>query len=234
MRISCLTTTPRWTSCAMDRSFAKSLWRKSVAPLGILAILPLAIGVACAGDSARGRVASSFYYANAERTFFLSLRDGNLLAGPIVSKRPVASQTDVFRGEALGAPAEDCSDAAYRCFKSGFQAFAVPRNHLSPTARYSIAGTAFRVVQCLRGDRTVCQIAVIEADCQTRNVQKHICGLYSGDPNKNPDQGPVTYFIYNEDFGVTSIGIAGEKKRDAEATSAAKVYVLQGGVGFLR
>jgi hypothetical protein len=218
----------------MDRSFAGSSWRKSVALLGILAMLPLAVVVARADKGAWGAVAGSFYYANAERTFSLSVKSGGLLAGPIISKRPVASQTDVFRGEALGAPAEDCSNAAYRCIKSGFQAFAVPRNDLPSTARYSIAGTAFRVVKCLRADRTVCQVAVIEADCQTRNLKKHICELYSGGPNKNPDRGPVTYFIYNEDFGVTSIGIAGEKKRDAEATLAAKVYVLQGNIGLLR
>lgn len=225
---------PQWISYKMGRDFIRILWIRSAALLGIFAIIPSATSIARADDGAKRSVVGSFYYINAARTFFLSVKNGSLLAGPVVPRLQLGSQNDALQDEALGAPAEDCSDKTFRCVKSSFQVFAVPRTRLAPATHYAMAGMAFRVVKCLRGDKTVCQVAVIEADCQTRIIKMHTCKLYSGDPRKNPDPGGITYFIYNEDFGVTSVGVTGSKKNSTEAVAAASVYILQGKAGLLK
>jgi hypothetical protein len=130
----------------------------------------------------------------------------------------------------------DCSDANYRCMKTSTEVLAVPRGPLSPDSSYAVAGTQFAVKECLRGLKNVCQVALIRADCPSIEIlsaTEIACEIYPGGRDKAP--GPITYFIYNEDYGVTSIGFpSAEGRSDIEIEKLARTYVLQGDAGLLK
>jgi hypothetical protein len=79
--------------------------------------------------------------------------------------------------------------------------FAIPRTALFTTMTYVIEGTQFAVQECLHPEGSVCQVALIQGDCQfVRNAET--CDTYMGGRRMSPRQGPVTYFIYNQSYGV--------------------------------
>jgi hypothetical protein len=140
-------------------------------------------------------------------------------------------QSDQVPNAATG----DCSDPAFRCVNYDYQAFAVPKKGLTPNDHYVAAGNFFEVVQCVRENGNVCQVALIRDKCY------YINKLGTCDPveaNSEERQTPwLMYFFYNDDFGVTSFGIAPSRPDDApvETVSAfAKKYVLVRDNGLLK
>ncbi len=177
----------------------------------------------------------SFRFENAERThFFTFYEDGHAEVGPIMPKKRLGPQNDLFADEVLGGNVYDCSNARYRCMTTSRIVFAVPRKQLTPTSTYTLEGTVFTVHECLRGVGKVCQVALIQADCQWIN-EKRTCSTFPGGRSKSPDTGPLVYFIYNEDCGITSWGSAYTENADKTLVwKYAREYILQGDVGPLK
>lgn len=133
-----------------------------------------------------------------------------------------------------GATIAVCSDERFKCITFESLAMAVPRAGLKAEASYTVAGAKLKVVKCYRGKGDVCQVALIESDC-------YISGYATGclpDPAKAPRGGghwERLYFLYNEDFGVTSFGFSLEKSfTDAQIDALARNYILVGDTGLLK
>lgn len=191
-------------------------------------------GTSHAASVVQRPVSGSFLYENAERTYFFAVRNGHSQAGFIASKHASGTESNSQVDSAVGAYAYDCSDLNYRCFKTSRNVLAVPRKRLSINATYEIAGTVFTVIDCLRKVADVCQVALIRSDCQ-QIKDAETCALYPGGRDKAPNPGPLTYFVYNEDFGVTSLGFPNEKPKDeCWIAKLARDYELRGDVGLLK
>jgi hypothetical protein len=185
--------------------------------------------VAEAADAAGS---SPIVYENPERTHSFSAQGAVIVGVPIESKRPHGDHDHQEHGQ--GSPLTECSTAEYRCIAMGRTALAVTPE-LKPTSVYTANGTVFTVESCLRTADDHCQVALISGDCQS---VKPVGGALACAPRaKGEPGGPfasqVVYFIYNEDYGVTSFGIADTKLTGAEREAKARELVLQGVRGFL-
>ncbi len=176
-------------------------------------------------------------YESIDRTAYYSFSAGHGMHGEVPALNPTAEQKQAF-SESLGYPLHDCSTPRYRCLRTWFRVFAIPAGHTSRGMTYSVAGTQLKVESCLRGPDIACQVALISADCQVMQTED-ACELYAGGREKSPRPGPITYFIYSEDYGVTAFGTGGAwpesaDERVAVAERVAAQYVLQGQVGLLK
>lgn len=181
-----------------------------------------------------GPARSDSLYESPERTFYERFHGDVWESAKVAPKKPLGFQKrDGLYLEKLGHELHDCSDVRYRCVYGFFRVFAIPRQTLSPTEVYVVAGSVLRVEQCLRGDSSVCQVALISSDCQER-VRPDTCSQTTEGKAKNRMRGPVLYFIYNEDFGVTAYGSSPNRvqTRDGQRVVATQM-VLQGNRGLL-
>jgi hypothetical protein len=202
--------------------------RQLRAPLGIL----LLVLTACAAVEARSKD-SVIVYEDSARTVSEKYQGSEMQGGAVEPKRPIPAQTqNLLYDEEVTRAVSDCSTAQYRCSAVWSRVFAVPRKRLSPAATFSIAGALLKVDDCLRGDARVCQVALISADCALISGQG--CEEVAGGRQKSKDPGPITYFIYNEDFGVTAYGVAEKPARTKdERLVVASQMILQGKYGLL-
>ena len=112
---------------------------------------------------------------------------------------------------------------------------AVPRRRLAVKDNYVVAGNKLSVVDCLRGYRNLCQVALIKSECIDSAMAKG-CILKPDDKDPNSRLWLI-FFIYNEDFGVTSYGLAPAEDVGApleKMTSLAQTYNLVGDSGLLK
>jgi hypothetical protein len=143
-----------------------------------------------------------------------------------------SQKDDVMSSEVVGERLTDCSDSQYRCVNSWTRTYAIPRKRLSPTSAYVKDGVTFRVESCLRGDEAVCQVALIGGYCLAAPDYGCSQGLPEG---QSPKWGYVTYFLYNEDFGITAMGVTnGPPAEVSEKMVIASQSILQGSRGLLR
>lgn len=196
----------------------------------LLAVLSVA---AHSGNHARPAGSDSIYQ-DPGRTFYERFHGGVWEGAKVLPKRRLSFQkSDALYGERLGRDIHNCSDKQYRCVFGLFRIFSVPRRGLSPTETYVSAGALLRVEQCLRGDSTTCQIALISSDCQER-TGPDACSPTSAGREKSREPGPMLYFIYNSDFGVTAYGsvTAPAVTKDGQLAAATQM-ILQGNRGLL-
>jgi hypothetical protein len=165
-------------------------------------------------------------YLNAERTSFALISERGAKFG-IYNIEDVAGTVPE---PSIGAPAADCSDQQYRCVRFGFKGFAVPRNGLFDKSKYWAGGIQYKVLLCYRHARNGCVVALIQGDCQMKDVNGFCRAGATGRKN-NP--GPVTYFIYNRRFGVVAFGSSSDPVGPIAAEQAARVNLLQGNIGVL-
>jgi hypothetical protein len=129
----------------------------------------------------------------------------------------------------------DCSNSGFRCLAIDDQAMAVPRRRLASKDSYVVAGNRLSVVECMRGYHDICQVALIKSECIYSAAAK---GCILTSDQKDPNERLwLLFFIYNEDFGVTSFGIAPAAANGApmpEMLSWAKTYNLVGENGLLK
>jgi len=204
--------------------------------LSFVAGLVLAISIQVTTTRAYAEIraappSSCSQYENAERTSFQEVCDTSWSVGLKPPARKTQSQKDdVMLYEVVGERLLDCSNKEYRCVASWGRTYAVPRKRLSPDARYSLEGVSFRIEKCIRGDASVCQVALISGGC-VENLD-HEC---VPEPiAATTSWGYVVYFIYNEDFGVTAMGVAPKPVADIPAMQAiASQSILQGRNGIL-
>jgi hypothetical protein len=178
-----------------------------------------ALSLALAPAIAFGRVetVAKILYNNPQRMFFESFvpdpkHKGALLwkGGNITPERRIAEEDrDFFAGEVTMDRAHDCSDGQYRCVYGHYAVFAVPRAGLRPNSSFQAGGASLRVEQCMRGDKEVCQVALVSSDCQSIAAPDR-CTPVSGGRSAGASVGRVRYFIFNEDFGITSYGSSSE------------------------
>ena len=157
---------------------------------------------------------------------------GEWRAGNILPEQPIGTQkSDVSLSGMTGVVTHDCSNREFKCLYGAFHVFAVPRSGLVDASTYAIAGAEFHVVQCLRTIGKHCQVALLSSQC-----------LYQfGDDACRSDvesgysvRGPVMYFTFNEDIGVTSYGFAPGILNTADAQfAAAGKLILSGNIGLL-
>ena len=132
------------------------------------------------------------------------------------------------------AVTRDCSTPQFLCITWDDQAFAVPRARLTVTDSYVVAGNRFSVVDCLRGFKGVCQVALIRSVCYYNRVIRGCVPTKAEGTEKTPPW--LLYFIFNEDFGVTSFGISAPSEPVDSSDAAlgkAKEYILVGAKGIL-
>lgn len=179
-------------------------------------------------------------YMNPSRTFsqqvvILPEAGGVMWKGVnVYPKHPTSAQKeDISLTEVAFDPIHFCSNSTYRCIYGAYRVFAVPRTGLTATSAYAVGGAVFRVQHCLRSGDNRCQVALISSDCQQRSAED-ACEQVSGEHSRSSASGPVLYFIYNEDFGVTSYGSAEQPvgTKDVQMTIASG-WILKDGKGLL-
>jgi hypothetical protein len=192
---------------------------------GVLGVLNWA-AVCTAGP---GAPPEEVIYENGARTSRETFSSGTHVSGEILPrKRSDSQKRDVFFGEKLGVASNDCSDREYRCLSVQLRVYAVPGVGLSPGATYETAGAKFRVEDCLRVDGRLCQVALISSIRPVRPGEGYEQWFPKG------VQSPDVYFIYNEDFGVTSFGMTFNPAQSAaDRMVAATDKILQCKVGLL-
>jgi hypothetical protein len=174
---------------------------------------------------------NAFMYVDAERMGYIEIKAGRMRGGTFYPKKPLAGQNSP-PFETLESDVYDCSDANFRCVTNGDSIFAVPKGQLQTQESYKVRGAEFTVKQCLRGADRNCQIAVISTDCALLS-SPGFCKGVPGGRNDSPHPGGAWCFIYNEDFGITSLGSGIPKSAEALDATARKL-VLQGDVGLLK
>lgn len=175
--------------------------------------------------------AQEYRYEDAARTRQSLFAEGRWSSSEVLSNSPSARERQSI--EVTSVPVKDCSDERYRCIVGSFRVFAVPRGALLPTSTYVAAGSSFRVEECYRGDATHCSVALISSDCQQRSGRDG-CSEVLGGRTKSNNTGPVLYFIYNEDFGVTAYGSVHQPaSTEEERRIIAAWMVLRGERGLL-
>jgi hypothetical protein len=174
------------------------------------------------------------FYKDPARTFFEKFSTDSWEGGNLVPKKPLKSQKDdILFDETTGFRLHDCSNATYLCVFGSFRVFALPRNRLSPGATYAVGGSVFKVEECFRGDAKICQAALISSSCQ-KQLGVDACEQVIVDHENNREPGPIVYFIYNEDHGVTAYGTVKKPPQTrGEKLAIATQMILQGDVGIL-
>ncbi len=133
--------------------------------------------------------------------------------------------------EVVGEKVVDCSDDEYRCISSWMRTYAIPRRKLLPADVYVKDGVTFRIEKCLRGDTDVCQVALIGGYCA--KTPDDSC-LIDVSEEQSDRWLYVTYFLYNEDFGITAMGVTKSPPTTVdEKVLIASQLVLQGNKGLL-
>jgi hypothetical protein len=172
-------------------------------------------------------------YEDNARTVYETFSGDNMTGAIVRPRRLLLFQSNnVMFGEEVGHAVHDCSTSQYRCIFVWGRVFAVPRTRLSSMATYLVAGASLKVENCLRGDAAVCQVALISADCELLSGDG--CKEAIGGQEKSSDSGPILYFVYNEDFGVTAFGVTQHPaKTKEEKLNIASQMILQGVRGLL-
>jgi hypothetical protein len=176
----------------------------------------------------------TYLYQNNERTSYLLITKGHFEDGPIAGGerggQPVRRPTD----EIFGGDAYDCSTIRYSCVQLHRMILAIPRISLDANSSYAVNGTEFSVRECLRQDGPDCRIALVEADCKEISGTDN-CKATLVDRSRALHPGPLTYFIFSREHGITSLGFADERPTDkCWIAKLARDYVLRGDVGILK
>jgi hypothetical protein len=174
-------------------------------------------------------------YSDAARTFHETFSSETHSGTNTLPKHLIGTQkTDLFFSETLGEHIQNCSDKEFICIRALRTAYAIPRRRLSKRDAYSLGGILFKVEDCLRGEQDICQVALISADCQ-KAVGESDCEKASGGREHGSNAGPLVYFIYNEDYGVTAYGVTNETVGSPkERLNIASQMILEGGAGLLK
>ncbi len=196
--------------------------------------------LACTCFSSCGQTASTHseveaagvLYESPDRTSFAEITgDVWSVGNRVAAKETAAQKADFMFSEVVGEKVVECSDGQYRCISSWMKTYAIPRRRLSPTDMYAKNGVTFRVEKCLRGDAGICQVALIGGYCVKTPDDR--CSLDARE-EKTDRWLYVTYFLYNEDFGITAMGVTkGPATTVDEMTLIANQLVLQGSRGLL-
>lgn len=176
----------------------------------------LAISFVHYGISEKSREKSSFIYDNPEKTYTILMYNNWITSGPIPPKTYVAGQSRFALEETFGFAITDCSSEKVRCWVAEDINFALPNDTREIKGEFVTSAGIMVMEECLRGHDTQCQIMRLRMDSA-----------------KFPEFS--TYYVYNEDYGIVSFGIAGPGEKPhspAEAAAIANQYILQGERGL--
>jgi hypothetical protein len=215
---------------------------KRASAIGEMTFLAILAMVLASLPIAHGFSRASIEYVDAARTAVeqfdltsLEIQNGNWVASSIYPKAPSKHQKrDFALAEATESIVRDCSNAEFKCATVGFRVFAIPRIPLRLNDSFVTQGARFQVERCFREEDHACQVALISSNCE-RKAGDLGCKLSTAGGAEDPkDQGPILYFIYNPDFGVTSYGSSQDLTEPEEWKLAkAKQMILQGDFGLL-
>jgi hypothetical protein len=150
-------------------------------------------------------------YEDVARTMQTRISTSAWTIGPIVPEKSLPSWSSSHpMPEQLVHPTVDCSDSTFLCVRTWAYTLAIPRDGLKPGGRYVKEEVVFHVEECLRADHNRCQVALIGASCGTFHM-----GDTGGSCKASPKPlypgakvGYVVYFFFNEDYGITAMGVA--------------------------
>lgn len=147
--------------------------------------------------------------------------------------RSTPRQQNFFYDEYTSAPLKDCSDEKFRCVYGIYRVFAVPRQGLGSSSAYSVGGADLRVEKCVKGGAERCKVALIRSECQSK-VEPDQCVAVTGEHANSPAPGPIVYFLFSEDVGITAYGSVDEPA-DAERgpLTVARKMLLRSSKGLL-
>ncbi len=133
----------------------------------------------------------------------------------------------------IAVSAGDCSDREFACFRMSNVVFAVPRTGLLRSSAYTFNGVAFKVAKCYRQVSGKCALALIESNCMWVKAPPR-CSPFPRGRDESPRPGPVAYYIYDNEHGVTEFGLGGDTAPNIEsAERVARMNLLQGDRGLL-
>jgi hypothetical protein len=140
--------------------------------------------------------------------------------------RSTTREQDALYDEFSSVPLDDCSDEKFKCVYGLYRVFAVPRSGLAPSSVYSVGGADFRVEQCLKAKGDHCKVALIRSECQSKGEPSR-CVPVSGGRAASPAPGPILFFVFTDDVGITGYGSIDEpadEKKDP-VTIAGKMHL---------
>jgi hypothetical protein len=147
--------------------------------------------------------------------------------------RSTPRQQEFFYDEYTSAPLKDCSDEKFRCVYGIYRVFAVPRQGLGSSSAYSVGGADFRVEKCIKGGEERCKVALIRSECQSK-VEPDRCVAVTGGRANGPAPGPIVYFLFSEDVGITAYGSVDEPSDTEKGPlTIARKMLLRSGKGLL-
>lgn len=206
--------------------------RRSYVSLSAMVACTCSLACAQAAGIHSGVDNTSVIYESPDRASFAEISHGVWFVGNRVPAKETAVQkSDSMFSEVIGEKVLECSDDEYRCISSWMKTYAIPLRRLSPADIYVKDGVTFRVEKCLRGDAGICQVALIGGYCLKALDDR--CSLEAREDK--PDRWLyVTYFFYNEDFGITAMGVTkSPAKTINDMILVANQLVLQGSRGLL-
>jgi hypothetical protein len=148
--------------------------------------------------------------------------------------RPVHPSASEGFSDSLGRALFDCSTADYLCVSTFKRVFAIPREPYTAGKAFAIGGIQVRIEKCLREGARGCGVALVSAYCgPTAEIDR--CGSSSEAKGEDLPPPVFTYFIYNEDYGVTAWGVrVAPPATMEEKLMAAREMMLQGAEGLLK
>lgn len=180
----------------------------NIAILLALAVIPVGVN-----DDSRDK--AKFVYDSPARLDTILVFDERIIVGSIAPKTLISGQNQ-FWLESFGLIVSNCSTKNIRCWIADDISFALPINTREIKGEYVTSAGTMMMEECLRGHGDQCQIMRLRMDS----------AKYAG---------VATYYVYNEDYGIVSFGIAsaGEKPQSpAQAAAIANQYILQGERGL--
>lgn len=188
-------------------------------------MLAIYLAAAVASSISSDRARDTAIYYNAARTEYFAIKDGKSSFDAVVSGTPIGG------GDAVGDYAFRCDTREYTCVRTNTLAIAAPRDRR--LRDFALAGTAFELKSCYRHQGSACVAGLMEADCQ-EVVTSESCRLVEGGRERAKWPGPVTYYVYDADVGVTSVGFARAKAGNLEEMEkVGREFVLSGSAALL-
>jgi hypothetical protein len=145
------------------------------------------------------RGASPIVYVDPEHLYRDNVYDKIWKTDPIVAKEADNAWYQGF-SEGVSSPVLDCSDESYRCIESWSRTLAIPKTRLGQHARYEKNGVIFEVENCLRLTQATCNVALISGKHSRKRDD-------STEADKTATFDYVVYFIFNENNGITAMGV---------------------------
>jgi hypothetical protein len=200
--------------------------------LYIFAFLTISPTVAVSQDIAHSANCANADYYSFDRLFVNRFFGDQFEFGQVY---PEGNGNEISGAELISYDISHCSNDDFRCVKTVWGMYVVPRKFNAEIHSFTYSGATFRVLSCMRGTQSNCASAIVQADCALNN--KAEC-------SSKGDIGPTVgyrrlYYAYTQRVGITAISAPVTTKRaprnlSREAARRELLYTLAGDCGILK